>query len=312
MSWEAGSGANWTVGSEAVWETIVSEWEHAHHDDEVEAVTVGSTVYSSGRLSDIIAVRQSNGTILWDKIDENISLIRDVSVAGDRLLISGTGNRVKSLDKDDGSIQWEHSHHNASVYEVVASPDKTFSGDADGVVIAADITDGGKIWNHTHHESGDQIRSVYYDADEPVVLSTGFDDHIIGASPDDGSEIFNYDRSRSMKSVDKMDNLVFLGLWSSTPDVKVEAIDWETQDLIWSHEGHASDSSGVNEIHANAGMVASAGADGRVVVADAETGNIIDTHDKHTDDVRSVHIKNDFVVSGSRDGLVIKHRIEPF
>ena len=294
---------------------INGEWRHDHHPDEVEAVEFSQErvpiVISSGRENEVIAVELRQDQPKWEHTHNSGSLVRDLYVEGETVLNSGTGNSVVAANLSDGSLQWEHSHHDESVYEVSASSEQAFSGDAGGVLIASDLADGSEKWIHTHHTRGDQIRSVHYDDGDDVVLSTGYDHRIIGAEPTDGSKIWELEHGGSLKSVDKVDEKVYLGLWQSPPDAKVQAVDWESQEIVWEHEYHDEDSPGVQELHAAFDLVASAGDDQRVVVVDAETGELVDQHTKHDDAVRSVHIVDgDFVVSGSRDGKVIVHEIK--
>ncbi|QSG01703.1 WD40 repeat domain-containing protein [Natranaeroarchaeum sulfidigenes] len=292
------------------------DWTHTHHNDEVEAVTFNDgRVFSGGREGEVISSNSHNGNELWQHTYLPEGLTRDVFSIDDTVLNCGLGNAVVAADTKQGSKKWLHTHHDHPVYEVSAGPDRAYSGDRGGFVIAANLADGDRYWSHSYHSDeeatpqDEMIRTVHYSENKNVVLSAGYDRHVIAADADDGSQVWEFDRSRRIKSVDMAGELVHIGIWSTSSDEKVEAISWETQEKVWSHKAHDPDSKGVQEIHSNNGIVASAGDDHKVVVAEADTGEIIDTHTKHTDAVRSVHVEDGWVLSGSRDGQVILHEI---
>lgn len=303
-------------------------WKHYYHDDEGESVSFANgKVFSSSKDGSIVAVRATDGQLLW-KIDAHErfpkSLVttefsRDLDATENAVYSAGRNGEVVALDAEDGSEIWTHNHHEDSVWEVHCAEGVVYSSGRDAKVIAADASNGSFLWSHTTHQvdgnpSNEMVRTVFYSNN--VVYSAGFDGQIIAADAENGDLLWTYDFGYRIKSVHKSGTTVFFSSWDPEYSEDIIGIHTETLNRIGAHSFHDQEEEGFRDLHTGVeelfvcnGIVFSAGDDGKLVAVDASDMSLLFEHEKHDSSVRSVDSDGENVYSTGRDGGVIKYPV---
>jgi outer membrane protein assembly factor BamB len=98
------------------------------------------------RKGRVIAVRQSSGKVIWDRLLPSRSESSPV-LDGDRLYLGSENGTVYALDTKDGSVRWTFKASGAVKSGLALADGKLYFGDYAGRVYALRQRDGSRAWS---------------------------------------------------------------------------------------------------------------------------------------------------------------------
>lgn len=238
----------------------------------------GPALYVGTADGQVLALNRKDGSLIWRQEIAGQNNARPL-VAGDRLIIANSHQRLVALGREDGRWLWEHARTVVSRKTTVKGlPDPVLSGSnvvtgfPDAMLAAVTLESGDPVWSRRLSE-----RHKFEDMDARPVFWAGllwassFEGTISGVNPADGEMVASATPG-AHQSLAVVDGLVIAadprpGRFAFRTDRPEEKV-WDRTDSAYWH--------GFEPI---AGCLAAATDDGFLVLMDPATGHVEDQYD---------------------------------
>lgn len=224
-------------------DTLDEVWRHNHHTSYVRGISVSDgVVYSGDGDGNVVAADAQTGNQNWSV--NLYSFANHIKDYGDYVYVGSStfdsNSSVFSLNKSDGSTNWEHTHHGTSglfLGDLAVNENYVASGDETGKVVLANRNDGSLVNQSSYHSDTPLGMSIGEGSTDSVVYTASNDGTAKAYDMGPQTQLWSKTYNSTPSDIHRDNDAVFVINKSG----KIEAIDRSNGSVYWTYTSGPSD-----------------------------------------------------------------------